>query len=124
MAQWFDQYLGLGHLSTIFRGSGYKLFVEIADGIFVRVEEDERNIKVAFVSPSPDRPPELQKGIEKYVDRYIDQQRQKATVKDDAGTNAAAEDGAGEGKLYVQIAAFVFILLCIIGVIVVIVMKR
>ncbi len=103
---------------------GYKIFVEIADGIYVRIEEDERNIKVAFVAPSPDRPPELQKGIEKYVDKYIEQQRKKEPVNDDDGNAADAAEGADEGNIYTQLAAFAVILLCIIGVIVFIVMKK
>ncbi len=58
-------------------GGGYKIFVEIADGIYIRIDEDESNIKVSFVSPSPDRPPELQKGMEKYVDKFVEQQRKE-----------------------------------------------
>ncbi len=58
-------------------GGGYKIFVEIAEGVFVKVEEEEENIKVDFVSASPDRPAELQQGIAGYVDKIVDQNRKK-----------------------------------------------
>ena len=51
---------------------GYKMFVEIADGMYVRIDEQESNIKICFVAPSPDRPPELQVDVEKYVDKYVE----------------------------------------------------
>ncbi len=72
---------------------GYKLFVEIADGIYIRIIEEETDIKVHFVSPSPDRSQELQKDAIKDVDGQKDSQKDEkgmpriAAEKDDKDIN-------------------------------------
>ncbi|MCP4133974.1 MAG: hypothetical protein GY754_23590 [bacterium] len=95
--------------------AGYKMFIEIAEGIYVRIDEDEENIKVEFVSPSPDRDEALQGDISKYMDKHVDAERKKNPQKQKP-KKTSAEGDTTDGSMN-MIIIVVIILIIVIGII-------
>ncbi len=96
---------------------GYKLFVEIADGIYIRVIEEETDIKVSLVSPSPDRSQELHKDATKHADTHVDRQKKEKEMPRIA---PAREDKDTNFKLTIAlVVAIVILAILIFGVIII-----
>ena len=97
---------------------GYKIFLSIAEGIVVKIDEDEENIKVEFVEASPERPPELQVDIEKYVNK-VAEGKSIREFRSSSGTGKTSK-GTGEiGKTEkIIIAVFVVVIVFLMIVIV------